>query len=42
MVAGEEYTVDFNAKDFANILGYQFTLAFDKNAVELVDVEGGN
>ena len=41
MVAGEEYTVDFNAKDFANILGYQFTLAFDKNAVELVDVEAG-
>jgi hypothetical protein len=41
MVAGEEYTVNFNAKDFADILGYQFTLAFDKNAVELVDVEGG-
>ena len=42
MVAGESYTVNFNAKDFANILGYQFTLAFDKNAVELVDVEAGD
>jgi hypothetical protein len=41
MVAGETYTVNFNAKDFTNILGYQFTLAFDKNAVELVDVEAG-
>ena len=41
MVAGEQYTVDFEAKDFANILGYQFTLAFDKDAVEFVDVEAG-
>jgi hypothetical protein len=40
MVAGETYTVNFNAKEFTNILGYQFTLAFDKNAVELVEVEG--
>ena len=41
MVAGETYTVDFTAQDFAEVLGYQFTLAFDKDAVEFVDVEAG-
>jgi hypothetical protein len=40
MVTGETYTVDFTAKDFAQVLGYQFTLGFDKNAVEVVNVEG--
>ena len=34
--AGEEFTIDFNAKDFNNTLGYQFTLGFDK--AEFVDV----
>ncbi len=28
MVAGESYKVDFTAKDFAGILGYQYTLHF--------------
>ena len=35
---GETFTVDFTAKDFNNIAGYQFTLGFDNNAVEFVDV----
>ena len=36
VVAGEEFTVDFKAQDFNNMLGYQFTLGFDN--VEFVDV----
>ncbi len=39
LVAGETYTVDFTAADFAEVLGYQFSLAFDNNVVEFVDVE---
>jgi len=39
--AGAEYSVDFMAKDFKNILGYQFTLNFDQTLVELVDVVPG-
>jgi hypothetical protein len=39
IVAGETYTVDFTAADFAEVLGYQFTLAFDNNTLEFVDVE---
>ncbi len=35
--AGETYTVDFKANDF-DVLGYQFTLNFDQNAVEFVEV----
>jgi hypothetical protein len=35
--AGDEYTVEFAAKDF-EVLGYQFTLNFDKQAVEFVEV----
>ena len=35
---GEEFTVDFKANDFKNIAGYQFTLGFDHNAVEFVEV----
>ncbi len=36
--AGEEYTIDFTAADLASIEGYQFTLSFDRAAVELVEV----
>ncbi|MFT6707536.1 MAG: hypothetical protein ACJATF_002382, partial [Flavobacteriales bacterium] len=42
MVAGEEYTVDFKATDFDNIMGYQFTMSFDTDAVEFVDMTAGN
>ena len=42
MVAGEEYTVDFKASDFAKMMGYQFTLNFDIDAVEIVDVVAGS
>jgi hypothetical protein len=37
---GEQYTVDFTAADFANILGYQFTLNYS-DAVEVNEVKGG-
>ena len=38
VVAGETFTVDFKANEFKNIEGYQFTLGFDHNAIEFVDV----
>jgi len=37
--ANQTYTVDFNAKDFNNILGYQFSLVFDNNQLELVELK---
>ncbi len=40
LIAGETYTVDVKATDFTNILGYQYTMSFDNNAIELVDVKG--
>jgi len=41
LVAGNTYTVDFTSNDFNNIMGYQFSLAFDQNAVEVADVQSG-
>jgi hypothetical protein len=38
--AGETHTVSFTANDF-NVIGYQFTLNFNNNALELVDVLSG-
>ncbi len=38
LAKGETFTVDFRADDFKNIEGYQFTLGFEKEAVEFVDV----
>ena len=35
--AGETYQVDFKAEDF-KVLGYQFTLNFDRNVLEFVEV----
>ncbi len=42
IVAGETYTVDFRASDFNNILGYQYTLTFDQNVLDFIDLETGN
>ncbi|MEO1413131.1 MAG: cohesin domain-containing protein, partial [Bacteroidota bacterium] len=39
--AGEEYVVDFKASEFEQISGYQFTLNFQRDAMEIVDVEAG-
>ena len=39
--AGNEYTVEFTAADIADIQGYQFTLNYDKSALELVDIVEG-
>jgi len=41
LVAGNTYSVDVKANDFTNMLGYQFTLAFDQNAVEFEDFTAG-
>lgn len=38
--AGQTYTVDFSA-DLENVEGYQFTLNFDKNALELTNIVNG-
>lgn len=37
LAAGQQYTVDFKARDF-DVLGYQFTLNFDRTALEFVQV----
>lgn len=36
--AGKTFTVDFKAKDFQNVEGFQFTLEFEEEKVEFVDV----
>ena len=40
LTAGNTYTVEFSSEDF-NALGYQFTMNFDKAAVEFVEVGTG-
>jgi hypothetical protein len=39
---GETFTVDFKAKDFIEIAGYQFTLGFDNEAVDFIDITSTN
>jgi len=39
--AGETFGLDFRASDFNNIVGYQFSLDFDKSAVEFVQTSAG-
>lgn len=39
---GETYQIDIKAKDFNEILGYQFTLGFEQNAIEIMDVVSGD
>lgn len=39
-VAGEEVRATFNAKDIAKMEGYQFTLGYDKDALEVTNIEG--
>lgn len=38
--AGEEVKMNFRTSDIANINGYQFTFEFDKNNLELLDIQG--
>ncbi len=40
--ANETYTVEFKANDFKAVLGYQFTIAFDQNALEFVSVNAAD
>jgi hypothetical protein len=42
IAAGETKTVILSAQEVANISGYQFTLNFDKQALEVVNVTGLN
>lgn len=39
--AGQTYGVAFKAKDFVNILGYQFTLQFNQNILEFLNITPG-
>ena len=39
--AGETYRIDFNAEDFNEVHGFQFTLSFDANAIEFKQIEAG-
>ncbi|WP_353480649.1 T9SS type A sorting domain-containing protein, partial [Haliscomenobacter sp.] len=39
--AGQEYAVAFEAKDLAQVQGYQFGLSYAKNQVELTDIRYG-
>ncbi|MFN7117895.1 MAG: T9SS type A sorting domain-containing protein, partial [Saprospiraceae bacterium] len=41
LAAGNTYTIDFRANDLAAIQGFQGTLTFDANSVELVDIVEG-
>ncbi len=38
---GEAFTVDFTADNFENVLGYQFTLDFDTEAMDMVEIIPG-
>ena len=40
LVAGQEYKVNFTARDFNNIAGYQFTIGYDVNTLDFVGLEG--
>jgi subtilisin-like proprotein convertase family protein len=40
--AGEEVKATFNAAKIAQMEGYQFTLGYDKDALELANIEGSN
>jgi len=42
MKAGEVYTVDFLAKDFNKVAGYQFSLNFDNTTVEFAGIKAGD
>ena len=37
---GEEVRMNFRSNDITNINGYQFTFEFDKNNLELLDIQG--
>lgn len=41
MLEGETYSVDFRAKDFNQLFGYQFSIDFDENAIEFDDLSAG-
>ena len=41
-IRGNEYKIDFTAKDFVDIAGFQFTLNFDASALTFVGLEAGD
>jgi len=41
LVAGESYTISFNAKDFEDVIGFQYTLQFDAEVLDLGGINSG-
>jgi len=41
LTPGQTYTIDFLAKDFKEVLGYQFSLNFNSAAMEFAGIEAG-
>ena len=39
--AGQQYSIDVKAKNYQEILGFQFTLQFDPNALKFIDFQQG-
>ncbi|MEL6867687.1 MAG: T9SS type A sorting domain-containing protein, partial [Bacteroidota bacterium] len=39
--AGQRYQLDFRAKDFAGIVGYQFSLEYEEASLQVEAIEGG-
>ncbi len=41
LIDGNEYTIDFTATDFTELLGYQYSIEFDADVLEFVDINAG-
>jgi hypothetical protein len=42
LIAGETYQFEFEATDFDQVQGFQFTMSFNHNAIEFNEVEAGD
>ena len=42
LIAGESYRIDVNAQNFERITGFQFTLNFAPEAIEVLDIDAGD
>ena len=41
LIEGNEYTIDFTATDFTDLLGYQYSIEFDTDVMEFVNINAG-
>jgi len=42
LIANESYTIDFKAKDFTQVAGYQYTINFDKAVMNFENIQSGS